>query len=126
MHGTSYSTGNWWGICFAHRHATNGWNAIHRSTYYNGNNPTMEAMTDHPNGGIVFWAKSGTFLTSGSSTNSVDRNVGGLIRLTPSNGTLWWAGQAPTYTGSYVLFVESLDTSSVSYTHLTLPTIYSV
>ena len=112
MHGSSYSTGNWWGICFAHRHATNGWNAIHRSTYYNGNSPTMEAMTDHPNGGIVFWAKSGTFLTSGSSTNSVDRNVGGLIRLTPSNGTLWWAGQAPTYTNSYSLFVESLDTST--------------
>ena len=110
MHGSSYSTGNWWGICFAHRHATNGWNAIHRSTNYNGNNPTMEAMTDHPNGGIVFWAKSGTFST-GTSTNGADQNVGGLIRLTPSNGTMWWAGPEPTYTNSYSLFVESIDTS---------------
>jgi hypothetical protein len=115
MHGTSYSGSNYWNICIAKRDATNSWNNIYRSGNYYYNYVALEAMTDHPNGGVVFWAKSGNYNNpSGGSINVYSR--GALIRLFSSNGTMWWMGEptcgSSTSNSAYCSWVESLDVTS--------------
>jgi len=72
-------------------------------------------MTSHPNGGVVFWAKSGSYNDpSGGSRNVYNR--GALIRLFSSNGTMWWMGEptcsSSTSSSAYCSWIESLDVTS--------------
>ena len=106
MHGSSYSGSGNWQICVAKRDATNGWNSIYRSNYYD--DPRLDAITDHPNGGIVMWVKSGNYNKPSGSTQSVNYYPGALVRLFSSNGTMWWMGQ-PTCSSGDCNFVQGLD-----------------
>lgn len=109
IHGTQFSGSNYWNICIAQRHgATSSWINLHRSG--NSNTATMEAMTDHPSGGVVFWAKSGYFTNPSGGTSYPGSYPGALIRLIPSNSTMWWMG-APTCSSSNCIYIESIDTT---------------
>ncbi|HIF04176.1 MAG TPA: hypothetical protein EYQ80_01810, partial [Candidatus Poseidoniales archaeon] len=108
VHGTQYTGSNSWNICIAQRDSTNGWNAVHRSIP--NNTPGMEAMTDHPGGGVVFWAKSGSYNYPSGGSTAVSTSIGALIRLYSGNSTMWWTG-APTCSNTPCIFVESIDVS---------------
>jgi uncharacterized Fe-S cluster protein YjdI len=106
LHGTSYSGQNSWNICIVKRDATNGWNAIYRSSYYS--NPRLDVITDHPSGGIVMWVRSGNWARPTSGSINVYYYPGALIRLHSSNGSSFWMGQ-PTCTSSNCNYVTGLD-----------------
>jgi len=115
MHGNSYSGSNYANICIAKRDTTNSWNNIYRSGNYYNYEVILEAMTGHPNGGVVFWAKSGQY----NDPNGGSRNVflrGALVRLFSSNGTMWWMGEptcsSSTSSSTYCSWIESLDVTS--------------
>jgi len=115
MHGNSYSGSNYDNICIAKRDSINSWNNIYRSGNYYYYNVILEAMTAHPNGGVVFWAKSGQY----NDPNGGSKNVymrGALVRLFSSNGTMWWMGE-PTCSSSssnsyHCSWVESLEVTN--------------
>ena len=113
MHDTSYSGSSSWNICIAKRDATNSWNNIYRSGPQAQYDLSLEAMVAHPNGGVVFWAKSGYYNDpSTSNNNKYVYGKGALIRLYSSNGTMWWMGEPTCSSGNYCSWVESLDVTS--------------
>jgi ferredoxin len=107
VHGSQFTGSGSWNICIAQRHAaTSSWINLHRSQPYNS--ASMEAMTDHPNGGVVFWAKSGYYsIPSGGNSYAYD-TPGALIRLIPNNSSMWLLG-APTCSSNPCIFIESID-----------------
>ena len=109
IHGTQFTGSGSWNICIAQRHAaTSSWINLHRSGP--SGTATMEVMTEHPNGGVVFWAKSGYFSNPSGGTSYPGNYPGALIRLIPNNSSMWWLG-APTCS-TYCIFIESIETTS--------------
>ena len=118
MNGVSYSGSNSYAICFAQRDATTGWTAIHREYT---STPRMDTMTGHPNGGVVFWAKEGSYAyqtSSGTSTLYPDSDVGGPVRLFSSNGSMWAISSFPTSSSSYTMWANSMEVSSSGDTYI--------
>ncbi len=115
MHGNSYSGSNYPNICIAKRDTINSWNNIYRSGNYYYYDVILEAMTGHPNGGVVFWVKSGEYNDPSGGSRDVYMR-GALVRLFSSNGTMWWMGEptcsSSTSASTYCSWVESLDVTS--------------
>ncbi len=93
--------------CFARRNVTNGWNAVYRSNYQN--NPLVDAIAGHPDGGVVFWARGDNIIdTEGNGYTLYEYYAGGLVRLFGSNGSMYlW--DAPSCSNSYCNLVQSMD-----------------
>ena len=109
MHGSYYSGPYNYNICIAQRDSSNGWNAIHRTSNYN--NPRMDTMAGHPNGGVVFWAKSGSYNDASGSRAYPDDDLGGLVQFFSGNSTMWLAGPLPTCSNSQCMYTKSIEVS---------------